>query len=158
MQITIDTLTRELAAGVGETLLSLNLDTERERWTMDNLLLDLPLKWEFSSYALIGGLPVGYAIASHKEGAVHLHRIAVGENWRNKGVGQLLICNVASKAQKASLSLFTLKTYSSMSDVIEYYRRRGFEITNMNTGKDNVIMMTARIEDVISKCPQAKGD
>ena len=158
MQITIATLTRQLAADVGEILLSLNTDRERELWTMENLLLDLPLKWEFSSYALISGLPVGYAIASLKEGAVHLHRIAVGENWRNKGIGQLLICDVASKAQKASLLWFTLKTYRSMSGVIEYYRRRGFEITNLNTAKNDVIMMRAHIEDVISKCPQAIGD
>jgi ribosomal protein S18 acetylase RimI-like enzyme len=124
---TIGQLTRDAAQKHGQSLLSLAQDIEWEYWTLENLLAELPRKWELSLIALRDGVPVGYAIISRKPQSFHLHHLIVGQSERGSGLGARLLQRMLDDASKAGAEQFTLKVLKSNTRAIEFYLRHGFE-------------------------------
>ncbi|MBK9716738.1 MAG: hypothetical protein IPO85_04335 [Saprospiraceae bacterium] len=52
-------------------------------WNLDNFLLELKSKWEYSIGLINDNNIVGYIIASSKEDFIHIHRFAIKNELKN---------------------------------------------------------------------------
>jgi ribosomal protein S18 acetylase RimI-like enzyme len=129
VRLEIQQLTRERAVEHGHRLLAFSKDNDWEYWTMENLLAERPDKWRFSSLAVRGGEPVGYAIVSRTGEGGHLHHFAVTPDLRGQGIGRQLLARTAQVLRDAGLGRLTLKVYRSNAGALRMYRALGFAVT-----------------------------
>lgn len=81
-------LTKEIATEKKEEILGLEKDIKNiggPNWTEENLLKDLPMKWDLS-FILEGdaGEIIGYVIASNQNRRYHIHRPFLHPSYRKK--------------------------------------------------------------------------
>jgi [ribosomal protein S18]-alanine N-acetyltransferase len=131
----IETLTRSAIERHLPVLLEIDRQIGAEPWTAEAFACDLPEKFELSVAALDGdGRLVGFAVASRKGMDVHLHRLAVDEAARGRGIGELLVRRLAQSALDRGLGTMTLKVDGDNEGAIRFYRRLGFR--RMEAGED----------------------
>ncbi len=124
---TILPLTAERMRNHVGDLVAIDRDTLGDRWEASHFLAPFPGKWEFSRLAAdIQGCPVGFAVASLKGDAVHINRLAVGETYRGRHIGLILLHSVAESARERSLVRMTLKVARHNTKAIAFYQRMGF--------------------------------
>lgn len=116
--MTIRTLNRTDAERQADALLAV----DAIGWTRENLLTDLPDKWQLS-FAMWPG-PVGYAILSRKPSGVHLHHLAVREELRNQGLGSRMIAECLARG------VVTLKVHHANAGAIRLYQKHGFVLAS----------------------------
>lgn len=110
-----------------EAFLALDADTPGEPWGPEHFLRDLPGKWDCSRMALAtGGQLAGFAIASVKPGALHLHRLVVASAHQGCGLGTRLLLAMAHAAQRRDLALISLKLARDNHRARRLYERLGF--------------------------------
>src|SRR4051794_8594 len=108
--ISTATLTESLAREHVSGLLTLGLDLPWHSWTAEHLLADRPEKWSRSVVAWDAhGRPAGYAVASRRGDAVHLHHIVVRPDQRGQGIGRALTARIVAAARNDGLAAVTLK-------------------------------------------------
>ena len=118
----LDQLSREFASAHARELLGLSADMPWESWTAENLLRDLPEKWQRSRVIRQEQSPIAYAILSRKPQSVHVHHLIVGPNHRGAGLGDALFAEAIRQSREAKLPL-TLKVHESNNQAIEFYER-----------------------------------
>ena len=134
-------LTREVAMGCLEDFLAIDADTDGEQWGREHFLSDRPGKWVCSRWAVSDeGRPVGFAIASIKDDAVHVHRLAVDPRHRRRGLGAALLRAVAEGGEKLRLARMTLKVSRTNEDAILFYRRLNFEDQHSANGSGTLTL------------------
>jgi serine O-acetyltransferase len=134
-------LTREVAVGCMDDLLAIDAGTDGERWGPEHFLSERPGKWVCSRWAVSEeGRPVGFAIASIKDDAVHVHRVAVDARHRRKGLGVALLRAVAEGGEKLRLARMTLKVSRTNEDAILFYRRLNFEDQHSANGSGTLTL------------------
>lgn len=120
-------LDEELMREVLPDLHLLAADQDWMNWTDANYLYELPEKWKLSRLARrADGEIVGYALCSHKEGALWLHRLVVGTNHRGQGLGEKLMRELEAIAQANGLQAISLKTPEDNEGAKRFYHRLGF--------------------------------
>lgn len=63
--------------------------------------------------ATLNGLPIGYLIASQKAESLHIHHIAVQNDYRNRNIGYLLMRNLETNMVAQDIKLpMTLKVFN----------------------------------------------
>lgn len=130
MEISIHPLTVEQTRLLMPYFLSIDKNTPGEIWTATHFLFELPGKWDFSFFASCAEKPVtGFIIASVKENAVHIHRLAVDEVFRLYGVGKGLVEEVKAKAYNQQKKYITLKVAHDNISAINFYLKLNFAIT-----------------------------
>src|SRR5687767_5653447 len=95
----LEPLTRDVAEANADALLSLSADMTWESWTRENLLLDLPEKWQRSRVVFEDSSPIAYAITSRKAKSVHCHHLVVGPSHRGLGLGDKLLSDAIQQAR-----------------------------------------------------------
>lgn len=121
----VEILTREMAQVNTDALLALSNDMPWETWTAENLLRELPEKWQRSRVVYEGNVPIAYAIISRKPHSMHVHHLIVGPKHRGLKIGDLLVSDAIQQARETNLPL-TLKVHDSNAGAIEFYHRHGF--------------------------------
>ncbi len=119
-------LTRHKALRWVARLCEIDRDTLGERWTTSHWLHDLPGKWELSRVATAHGVVQGFAVASRKANAVHIHRVGVDTPARGKGLGAALVGSVANAAEATGGALLSLKVDARNHPAIALYQALGF--------------------------------
>ncbi len=76
--------------------------------------------------AFDGDAIVGFAVASRKGNAVHLHRLVVAPSSRGRGLGRDLVLAVAASARASGLPRMTLKVHAGNREARVFYERLGF--------------------------------
>lgn len=123
----IETLTRSAVERHLPGLLEIDRSIGAEPWTAGAFSLELPEKFALSLAAFDeAGRLVGFAVASRKGDDVHLHRLAVDEAARGRGIGRLLVRRLAQSALERGLAAMTLKVDAANEGAIRFYRRLGF--------------------------------
>jgi ribosomal-protein-alanine N-acetyltransferase len=74
---------------------------------------------------LRGGL-AGYLFCAFAAGEIHVHKIAVSEAWRRKGVAHLLMDDLLSFAERTGSDVIYLEVRPSNAPAREFYRTLGF--------------------------------
>ncbi len=104
----------------------IDADMLGEPWGQAQWLMDLPGKWELSWILLREAQPIGFLIASRKESAHHIHRLAVAANERSQGWGGVLMSVAARRALEQGCPNITLKVHQANPGAIAFYTRLGF--------------------------------
>ena len=128
--VQIGAVDAEAIAQHAQTFVAIAADVPGEYWGVDNLLVDLPRKWELSAAAWAEGRPVGYAVVSWKRSGPHLHHLMVASSWRNRGLGSQLIADIERRANAAGASTLSLKVGRSNLAALRFYQRLGYRITS----------------------------
>lgn len=96
-------------------------------WTIDNFLMDLNHKWDYSHAVLSNDQIVGFVVCSVKEGNLHIHRLAILSKYRGKMIGSRLLDCVCRLCAKRGLKCVTLQVKKFNIDAQRFYERHGFD-------------------------------
>jgi GNAT superfamily N-acetyltransferase len=146
-EVRYEKLTPDRAAQLGPALLALNADSDWETWTLENLLADLPDKWQLSWLAMHGETPVGYIISSWRDGELRAHHMAVASSWRGQNVGRNLIGRIALCAKERGALQITAKVPSRDQRAIRFHELCGWQVTD--TGDPQYLQLRAAPDDLI---------
>lgn len=95
------------------------------------------------------GLLAGFAVASFGESTLHLNLLAVSENFRQQGIGALLVDWLKESAAIAGIASINLEVRRSNEGAIRFYDKLGFETVGMHRGyyegKDDARLMSLRL-------------
>ena len=156
VQIQYTLLTRDRARKFGHLLVSLGADLPWDYWTIENLLVDRPQKWRLSMLATVDDNPVGYLIASYREGSVHIHHNIVGQKWRGMGIGRKLMNHLSKNAYALGANNITFKIHRNNHGAINLFQSLGYAFMdkqNEQSGSDQseLLWMSAQVTDVLNK-------
>jgi len=97
-----------------------------ESWNIDNLLYELPMKWELSYAALNEEEIVGYQIGSLKEENAFLNKIIVDGNRRGIGIGRKLLRVFLDKCLYKNIERIKFRVRTD-NPALRFYDGLGFE-------------------------------
>ncbi|MFH1358916.1 MAG: GNAT family N-acetyltransferase [archaeon] len=130
-------LSKEFCEKISNKILKLEknwVEIGDEAWNIDNLMYELPLKWEVSHVALIGDEVVGYQIGSLRDNSVFLNKIIVDASKRGLGIGKKLLKAFLEKASKNNIKnvIFRVRTDNpavTFYDKLEFNKVEGVDKT-----------------------------
>ncbi len=123
-------LSKNFAVKNAEEILSLEYNWTEigdKPWNIDNLLYELPMKWELSQIALHDKKIVGYLVGSVKDNAAFLNKIVVDKNVRGLGIGKKLIASFLKKCLEKNLQRVTFRVRIDNTSAIVFYDKLGFK-------------------------------
>ena len=100
---------------------------EEGTWTLDNFLMELNHKWDYSRVAFIDNRIVGFVICSIKADNLHIHRLAVSPEYQGRGVGTSLIEHLFINCNEHNIKYVTVKSKKTNEKSQRFYERRGFK-------------------------------
>ena len=125
---TVEPLTRDAVTRHLEALQRIDAAVIGVPWHAEQWQLDLPAKWELSRMAVANGIPLGFLVASARDGAVHCHRIAVAVDAYRQGLGTVLLRTVAALAVARGEEAFTVKVHRTNARSLAFLQHAGFTI------------------------------
>ena len=105
---------------------------EEGTWTVDNFLMELNHKWDYSLAAFIDNQIGGFVICSVKADNLHIHRLAVLPEYQNKKIGSTLLNHVCELCLKQNVSSVMLQVKKFNIEGQKFYERCGFERIGLN--------------------------
>jgi ribosomal protein S18 acetylase RimI-like enzyme len=127
MEMEIKNLTKEFLQEHIDEFLKVVSNESEFYWTEENLLCELPGKWEYSYYVAKEQRVIGYAICSKKiEGYVHLHHFMISESFQSKGLGKILLVNLQKNIMIKKQKGLTLRVQPENIRAIQFYLKLGF--------------------------------
>lgn len=127
---TLRTFDRTLAEARMSEFLEIVRQFPAMNWTRDNLLMELPGKWEVSIAALqeVGAL-CGFSVNSLREDSLYIHLLLVPESLRGQGIGAALLARACELANGYPyVRCIRLRTTISWTDTLRFYERNGFQV------------------------------
>jgi len=121
-------LTKELALDRLEDILALEdnwTEIGDEPWNSDNLMYELPEKWELSYIAMGGEEIIGYQIGSLRDEVVYLHKIVIDQKKRVKGAGRKLLKAFLEKSLKKGIERVRFKVRTD-NPAVGFYEKLDF--------------------------------
>lgn len=102
-------------------------DQRGPHWGEENFLRKLPWKWRLSLVAWHDGIPVGYAVVSRRaRGHAHLHHFMIRSDYRDRGLGALLMAEMETRARGLGYCELTLKAQKSSASARRFFCRLGY--------------------------------
>lgn len=130
-------LTRNFAEKKSDELLNLLNEWTYLNWNIENILYNLPNKWDLSYVLYINDKIAGLYIGSEKiQGKFYLHLLYVSEKFRGQNIGVYLFNHIKSIAKKRTLIQIELRCPESNVKALKFYEREG--CTVMDKIKDDV--------------------
>jgi len=128
-----------------DTLIELSKTIPFDNWILDNYLLDLPFKWEFSFIVYNNkGVIIGFVVSSLRNKCLHINRIVISKFYQNKGIGADLLNTLIDIAKKQSINNITLKVHVDNLKAINWYKKYKFKVIH-EAEKDYLLMQYALI-------------
>ena len=129
VNIILKPLSKNEVRGNLEALKRMSSEIPFDNWELENYLIDLPLKWESSLYAVKGSNDlVGFLISSRKGEFMHINRICVSAETQGTGLGKAMINNLMAFARNQSMSRLSLKVHATNSNAISWYQYLDFKV------------------------------
>ena len=94
-------------------------------WNVNNLLYELPMKWELSHIALDEDKIIGYQIGSLRRGNAFLNKIIVDGNRRGIGIGRKLLKVFLDKCLEKELERIIFRVRTD-NPALEFYDKLKF--------------------------------
>jgi ribosomal protein S18 acetylase RimI-like enzyme len=135
-----------------EGLIELDGVIVTDKWEEAQFRLVLPGKFMYSRIALSSeGLPMGFAVASQKGEAVHVHRLAVGRPFQRAGVGRSLVLAVVEAAGRDRIGAMTLKVGLENEAARRFYERLGFVVVDSTAASLTMYAATGLLREQCMK-------
>ncbi|WP_440954688.1 GNAT family N-acetyltransferase [Methanosarcina sp. Mfa9] len=128
-------LEKEMVLKNLDDLIKIDREIPDDPWKIDNFLIDLDRKWEFSLVALENSHIIGFLICSLKNNQIHIHRIAVLAEYQNKKVGSALISSLFDECYEHNIKRITLKVKNVNSGGHKFYKKYGFKIIGVENSR-----------------------
>lgn len=145
MSVHVVQLTREECHRALASLIAISAEEEGFAWSSEQLMQDMPDKWDLSAMARDpGGRVVGYQVTSRAPGHPHLHRIMVTARWRSEGLGAQLMAWLCQACVERNWRPLTFKVHETNHRAVEFYRRLGFALHD--TGRVDQVLNTHLLE------------
>ncbi len=107
------------------------LEVEKESfshpWTENMFLEELNGKFSVYRVAIEDGKAVGYMGMWVLADEGHITNVAVGKNYRGKGIGSALVEDFIRTGKEKDLAFLTLEVRVSNNDAIALYEKHGFK-------------------------------
>lgn len=121
-------LSRDMAIRKMDELINIDREIPEDPWTIDNFLMHLDHKWEYSYISLDDDYITGFLICSLKENNIHIHRIAVLSYLMKKRIGRILMTNLYEDCRNSGIMRVTLKVKRFNSRALVFFDKLGFKI------------------------------
>lgn len=127
-------LNREIVSEDIERLIEIDrtIIDEEGTWTLDNFLMELNHKWDYSLAALIDNQIVGFIVCSMKGDNIHIHRLAVLPEYQGKRIGSTLLNHVCELCLKQNINSVMLRVKKYNMEGQGFYERHGFKKIGSN--------------------------
>ncbi len=128
----IKKLTKNFAIKYAEAILSLEKNWQEIGdipWTVDNLIMELELKWKLSHVVIYNKKIVGYQIGSLKEDSAFLNKIVVDKEARNLGIGKKLLKKFLESCLQKNLDYLRFRVRTD-NPAVAFYDKLGFKRKN----------------------------
>jgi len=125
----IKKLTKNFAIKYTEEILSLEKNWREigdVPWRVDNLLMELELKWELSHVSIYNKKIAGYQIGSLKEGSAFLNKIVVDKEARNLSIGKKLLKKFLESCLQKNLDNLRFRVRTD-NPAVAFYDKLGFK-------------------------------
>lgn len=146
-QLTLAPLTPALAKEQAVRLLELINSIPGRPWSRKELLAERPDKFRYSRVWLSGGEVVGVVLASRKDETLHIHQVALDDEYHRQGLGRRAYSEIAGLADSAGLSEVTANCLNSDKRALGFHRALGFtsvgRYTDPDDGRDYVRLAAA---------------
>lgn len=110
-----------------------------QAWAEKNFMLELPSKWELSSYVNINSKLAGYAIVSTQdEKQAYLNKIIVDSGHQGIGIGSLLLKKSIERCRKKGIEKIIFKVRTDNDAANNLYKKYGVVYKGKETSPDNV--------------------
>ncbi len=122
-------LTKEYAIDNSDNILKLErnwIEIGDIPWNLENLLYDLPMKWDLSYVSKFNNQFIGYQIASKQRDNVFLHKIIVDQSVRGIGVGKKLLYELLKKSTEYGFEKINFKVRLD-NKAYGFYDKLGFK-------------------------------
>ncbi len=136
-QLVLAPLTRTLAQDQAPRILELINSIPGRSWSRKELLAERPDKFRFSRVWLSGDEVVGVVLASRKAEAVHIHQVALDNQYRRRGLGRRAYSEIAGLADSDGLSAVTANCLNSDERALDFHRALGFASTGRYRDPDD---------------------
>jgi ribosomal protein S18 acetylase RimI-like enzyme len=97
-------------------------------WTREQVLAELPGKWEVSALAWRGESLVGMAFNSVREGELYVHAFFTAPSARRRGLGAQLMTALTERARGRGIGGVRLKVDQANTRAIRFYLAQGFHV------------------------------
>jgi len=101
-------------------------------WTLDNFLMKLNHKWDYSFAMLVDNQIAGFVICSVKDNSLYIHRLAVLPEYQGKKIGSTLLKYICEICLKQHMNCVTLQVKKFNIEAQRFYERHGFERIGSN--------------------------
>ena len=105
---------------------------EEGTWTLDNFLMELNHKWDYSFAMLVDDQIVGFIICSVKGNSLYIHRLAVLPEYQGKKIGSTLLKYICEICLKQNMNSVTLQVKKFNIEAQRFYERHEFERIGSN--------------------------
>lgn len=140
MDYKIINLSKDEMSLAWQKLKVLSNDMDWDYWDEENFSFELPQKWDLSFYIKLQNDIIGYCIASEKKDYVWLHHIIIGPNYRNKGIGAIILNELEKRVLSLTLKQkIGLKVAKDNKGAFEFYIKNKY--TKQTEEEDNLIMV-----------------
>lgn len=119
-------LTKEMVKENIKRLVEIDGVIEGDSWNIDNFLMDLEGKWDYSYVAVVDNEIVGFVICSIKGDALYVHRMGVLSEYQGKGVGGSLLEYIAELCQKEDMKHIILQVKKFSLKGQRFYESKKF--------------------------------
>jgi [ribosomal protein S18]-alanine N-acetyltransferase len=127
-------------------LQALDRETMGEPWSEEHWLYDAPGKWELSRAVVNpAGDIVGFVVVSRRAGAVHLHRMVVGDELRGRGLGSEMVRHVARHGLDEGIENLSLKVDPNNGSARKLFERLGLRVVE----RSHNLLMVGRCEEIV---------
>lgn len=119
-------LRRELCLKHQDDLLRIVNSTPWLRWNSENLLYELPRKWELSILVLDGDTPAAFSINSWKLDSCYVHAFMTAPESAGTGMGQTLLQMLTTRLLSMGIDTIRLCVHRENSRAVSFYLKNGF--------------------------------
>jgi ribosomal protein S18 acetylase RimI-like enzyme len=116
-----------------ESFIQLGRQIPLDYWTIDNYIIDIHMKWNYSMYIEFNNQIVGFMIATRKLDAFYINRIVVDKDFRGRKLGDNLLREAIQIGKGNNCNKIALKVHKQNSVALKWYLKRLF----LNSSKNN---------------------
>ncbi len=97
-------------------------------WNLDNYLIDIPKKWDYSKYIFSDEKIIALIVSSEKNGKPYINKLAVLPEYRRLGLAKILVKEFVDILVNSGEREVLLSVKKSNKSALKFYKKLGFKV------------------------------